>query len=103
MSLIPSKKLTDFEKNLFLKKEVKELKQKIKDLTNGEEIKKLNLEIGFLKSELSEVKDKLVRFRNWNQKNGKQKLKLKVKNQAEEINRLKQVINNQKLEKDCFI
>lgn len=72
-------KMDDFEKNFFLKREVKDLKKQVRDLMSGEEIRKKNFEIGVLKSEISELEDKIKRMRTLDQKNSKKQLRNRIR------------------------
>lgn len=69
--------LTDFEKNLFLKRQIKELKEENKLLKIQQGIKEKDVEIGVLTSERDEWKhryDQLVKDHNKNQNLSKTKI-----------------------------
>lgn len=55
---------SDFEKNLFLRSEVKELKKIISEYKSGSILKEKDLEIGMLKSERDELRDKVFELKN---------------------------------------
>src|SRR5690606_38628915 len=55
-------KMTDFERNLFLKRQVKELKEAIKKLLNNNEIKKRDFRIGEMQSEIDELRHLYAKY-----------------------------------------
>lgn len=91
-------KNNEFERNLFLKKEVQELKEEIKRLRSNEELRAKDFEIGILKSDISELEDKIKRIRTEDQLSGKKKLKERIKNLQAELKRFMKENDNLKNE-----
>lgn len=85
--LVSFHRKSDFETNLFLKREVKELREKIDFLINGDPSIK-DKEIAELKSEVAHLRAKIKRMNIQDMNNGKKKLKDIIKAQKLHIAQL---------------
>ena len=90
-------KMTDFERNLFLKRQVNELLEQLKKYTSGQEIRKRDFIIGQMQSEIDELKYNLKESEkpyhaSYEQMNKTQKKNFKYKIRDEASVRLKNQI-----------
>lgn len=75
------RRLSDFEKNLFLKKQIKEMDAEIKRLKSGEYLREKEVEIGKLTAEIHHLQDK-THLLHLEKKLGNQKRKLREQKDA---------------------